>query len=255
MATVAYDVGQHPLSFHDALEQAELLARQHLPQVLHERLSCAVALVKGGHVLQLDDGHTWEVDSTSTPGKVYSINGAGCPCEDAHFRAPKGYCKHTLATLLARKSLVLMGARTTAPQPEMTAADPHDTATAGDLADVMPTTRCAGSPASVASLGEAPASCNVCVMIGGHKVQVTLRDSDEQRMLERLQTLLERYPAAPAQPASAPHATTPQTPAVSETPVCLYHGPMKASTKAVGTFYCPSKMGDGSYCKERHPKA
>lgn len=33
-------------------------------------------------------------------------------------------------------------------------------------------------------------------------------------------------------------------------PVCQYHGPMKRSTKYSG-WYCPSKMGDGTYCKEK----
>lgn len=36
-----------------------------------------------------------------------------------------------------------------------------------------------------------------------------------------------------------------------EAPVCKYHGPMKESTKAPGTWYCSQRMGDGSYCKER----
>ena len=34
-------------------------------------------------------------------------------------------------------------------------------------------------------------------------------------------------------------------------PVCEFHGPMKESTKAPGSWYCPSKMGDGSYCKSK----
>lgn len=32
-------------------------------------------------------------------------------------------------------------------------------------------------------------------------------------------------------------------------PVCEFHGPMKESSKRPGTFYCPAKMGDNSYCK------
>lgn len=36
-----------------------------------------------------------------------------------------------------------------------------------------------------------------------------------------------------------------------EAPVCPYHGPMKESAKAPGTWYCTKRMGDGSYCKER----
>lgn len=34
-------------------------------------------------------------------------------------------------------------------------------------------------------------------------------------------------------------------------PVCEFHGAMKESSKKPGTYYCPAKMGDGSYCKSR----
>jgi hypothetical protein len=36
-------------------------------------------------------------------------------------------------------------------------------------------------------------------------------------------------------------------------PACQYHGPMKPSK--YGGYYCPSKMGDGSYCKEKSDPA
>ena len=35
------------------------------------------------------------------------------------------------------------------------------------------------------------------------------------------------------------------------TPICKYHGPMKESSKAPGTWFCSHKMGDDTYCKER----
>lgn len=47
--------------------------------------------------------------------------------------------------------------------------------------------------------------------------------------------------------------STPSSPP-SDTPVCEFHGPMKESTKRPGTFFCPSKMGDGSYCTSKAPK-
>lgn len=34
-------------------------------------------------------------------------------------------------------------------------------------------------------------------------------------------------------------------------PVCEFHGAMKESSKAPGTYFCPAKMGDGSYCKSK----
>jgi hypothetical protein len=49
-------------------------------------------------------------------------------------------------------------------------------------------------PVPVAPLPEAPASCNVRVTIGGRECQITLRDTDEARLLARLKTLLQQYP-------------------------------------------------------------
>ena len=97
---------------------------------------------------------------------------------------------------------------------------------------------------AAAPLPEAPASCNVYLQISGHKVQVTLRDVDEHRMLGRLQVLLEQYPAAPEKTGGLVAQT------LKPAPVCEWHGPMKPSTKH-GGWYCPAKMGDGSYCKAR----
>jgi hypothetical protein len=99
-----------------------------------------------------------------------------------------------------------------------------------------------GEPAP--ALPEAPASVNVHVTLAGRKVQVTLRDSDEQRLLARLEALLQRFPVE----------TLVQDSATPQTPVCAWHGAMKESTRAKGTWYCPAKMADGSYCKSRHPE-
>jgi hypothetical protein len=49
-----------------------------------------------------------------------------------------------------------------------------------------------------ASLPEAPASVNVRLTISGREVQVTLRDTDETRLLARLEALLQRYPVPQA---------------------------------------------------------
>lgn len=34
-------------------------------------------------------------------------------------------------------------------------------------------------------------------------------------------------------------------------PICEFHGAMKESSKAPGTYYCPAKMGNGDYCKSK----
>ena len=99
-----------------------------------------------------------------------------------------------------------------------------------------------GEPAP--ALPEAPASANVHVTLAGRQVQVTLRDTDEERLLARLEALLQRFPVeTPAQDSATP-----------QTPVCAWHGAMQESTKAKGTWYCLAKMADGSYCKSRHPE-
>jgi hypothetical protein len=41
---------------------------------------------------------------------------------------------------------------------------------------------------------EAPASLNFLTIIAGRQVQITLRDTDETRLLARLETLLQRFP-------------------------------------------------------------
>jgi hypothetical protein len=100
------------------------------------------------------------------------------------------------------------------------------------------------APPVATPLPEAPASVNVRVVVAGYEVQWTLRDVDETRLAGRLAALLAQYPkegtASPSGAASAP-----------QPPVCRFHGPMKASSKAPGSFYCTKKLHDGSYCLER----
>jgi hypothetical protein len=171
-------------TFSQALEQAELLARQALPHVCHERIACAVALVKNGSVLQLDDA-TWEVQSATTEGQTYHINGTGCPCEDAKYKAPKKLCKHQLGVQLFRKAVALM-------HPPAAPVEPprHHTSTESVEA---PLRRERMAPA----LPEAPASVNFRAMIGQFEMQFTLRDASEAVLLQRLAALLKNKDIRP----------------------------------------------------------
>jgi hypothetical protein len=45
-----------------------------------------------------------------------------------------------------------------------------------------------------APLPEAPASVNAHLELGGRQLQLTLRDTDEGRLLHRLETILQRFP-------------------------------------------------------------
>jgi hypothetical protein len=87
--------------------------------------------------------------------------------------------------------------------------------------------------ASIDRLPEAPASCNVHVTLAGRKVQLTLRDSDEARMLARLEALLTRFPAEDEPTQEPPEGW------------CSKHGvQMKLNHNAKGTWWS-HKTTDG----------
>jgi hypothetical protein len=201
----------------EALTEAYRLAVAALPADTHGRLEKALALVEAGQVVETEPGH-WEVASQAEGHEPYAINGTGCPCDWAHFH-PGNRCTHQLAVLLQRKTLALMAQ----PIPELEAP------VAAPVAE---------SPAVLATLPEAPSSCNVRVEIAGRDVQITLRDTDETRLLVRLEALLQRYPApTKAQPA-----------ATEGGPRCPDHGKMKQGKRG---WYCPRKTDEGQWCSYR----
>lgn len=111
------------------------------------------------------------------------------------------------------------------------------------------------SEQTTVSLPEAPAAATVKVKSSaGFEWLMTTRAATMGEILERLPTIekwLSDHNYSPAvggkfsSAAPAGNGSAPQGAA----PVCQYHGPMKRSTKFNG-WYCPAKMGDGSYCKE-----
>jgi hypothetical protein len=181
------------------------------------RLGECEALVLHRHVWLDDDGRHAQV--LSADGQTWYLVNGNCTCLEAP-QAPEGLCAHRLAVGLYRRASELLHSQG---QPEASAPAP--------------------------ALPEAPASVNVRLAIGGTDVQWTLRDQCEERLAERLERLLQRFPqVAKVTAIVAPDGGTP-----TATPTCPYHGAMRESTKAKGTFYCPSRMGDGTYCKERFP--
>lgn len=209
-------------TFRQALERVSGLAHARLPQELHGNLERAHALVRHGHVWMDEDGKHAQV--LSSDGTTWYVVNGNCTCMGvAH--APNGLCKHRLAVGLYRRA-----------------------------SELLATSSACGPAPAAAALPEAPASANARVLIAGHEVQLTLRDTDEERLLVRLAALLARYPAAPCGgTAKAAAASAAPAEAGGETPVCPHHGKSKESTKASGTFFCPSKMADGTYCQWRHP--
>jgi hypothetical protein len=84
-------------------------------------------------------------------------------------------------------------------------------------------------------LPEAPASVNVHLTVSGRQIQLTLRDSDEHRLLARLDAVLQRFPV---------EATL-----ADATPQCPRHGvPLKLNTKG-GRSWWSHRTADGQWCK------
>jgi len=96
-------------------------------------------------------------------------------------QAPEGWCQHRIAAGIDKRTREMLAAQAA----DITLSD--------------------GTAAPQAPLPEAPASVNVRVLVGGHEVQWTLRDTDEGRLAERLQALLKRPDIRPV-PKPAPRS-------------------------------------------------
>lgn len=149
------------------------------------------------------------------------------------------------------------------PAPAQPAPVPSQPATAAPPIQAM------GAPAGQAPLAptpsvnvytESPASMNVKFIYRGADLMITLRESNGTALLDKLDAVLDRIERMGGVLKTARggqaqgEASAPATGGMATgeaPPVCQYHGPMKPSTKKPGSFYCPAKMGDGSYCKEK----
>ena len=223
------------LAFRAAVAAIAAKAKETLPEC-NGRVDKAVAIVLNGDVELLDGGQA-KVGSQSHGTTQYFVVNGTCECKDFP-KAPSGWCKHRIAAGLAKR--VAARVRTELDAPATGQAAPASASPAGQAA-----------PASTSTpLPEAPASVNCYVTMAGRQCQLTLRDTDETRLLQRLAVVLAQYPIAPAcTPPPAPPA-----PVVEGPPPCALHGTtLKASTKATGTWYCPVKGDDGKYCQTRWP--
>ena len=186
-------------------------AKATLPEC-NGRVDSAAKLVLAGDVELLADGKA-RVASQSNGTTQYVVCNGTCECKD-FAKAPSGWCKHRIAAGIQKRAQELV-------QKKLSAGTHGQT----EPALTQPTP---------APLPEAPASVNVHLEVSGRQVHLTLRDSDESRLLARLDAILERFPAV-----AKPTDTTPQ---------CPQHGSMKPSTKGKG-WYCPHKLANGSWCR------
>jgi hypothetical protein len=103
---------------------------------------------------------------------------------------------------------------------------------------------------SLLPLPEAASSLTVDLQIGGRLIRLTLRDHDEQRLLARLETLLQRFPPAEAVRQGQAHPVTPATAApTAAAGWCVLHGcAMTQHTNAKGSWWS-HKQPDGTWCR------
>jgi hypothetical protein len=216
-------------TFRETVAAVAEAAKAKLPQAVNGRVESAAKLVLWQDVEPQADG-TILVGSASDPGKTYHLVGTTCECQDfIRGQAPEGWCQHRIAAGIARRVQQLLAALPTPVVP--------------DVVEPFPDNDPEGSETAPAPLPEAPASANVHVTIAGRDVLVTLRDTDETRLLARLTAVLERYPL-PTPVQSGPHQLG------QDKSFCALHNmPMKEHTNAKGRWF--SHYIDGKHCKGR----
>ena len=184
----------------------------------------AVKLVLAGDVAVLDDGRA-VVASFTDPTRTYAVEHSVCTCQDFP-RAPHGFCAHRLAVAMARRAR------------EVTPSQAEASSPAEAVATVAATV-------ASAPLGEAPASVNCHIMLEGRQIQITLRDTNEQRLLARLAAVLRQYPA-PAAPQPAPR------PQGQDQGWCAIHNvAMQLNEKDGRTWFSHRNPDGDGWCKGR----
>jgi hypothetical protein len=211
-------------AWREAVAEIAEKAKAKLPEC-SGRVDAAVKIVLAGDVELMPDG-TAKVASQSSGTTAYHVVNGHCDCRD-YEKAPHQFCKHRLSAAIVRRAQELIK---------------------GKMADMSGKAEAPSPPAQPetlrAPLPEAPASVNCHITIEGRQVQVTLRDSDETRLLGRLAALLKQYPLP----------ETPQTTQrhnASQPDWCAKHGvAMKLNHGKNGSTWYSHKTAEG-WCKGR----
>jgi hypothetical protein len=234
--------------FRQAVQEVADKAKTALPDS-HGRIDSAVKIVLAGDVKLLIDGTAKVASQSNGTTTYFQVNGA-CTCKDFP-KAPAQFCKHRLAFGIAKRATVLAKERLADQDavsrnghlPEDEDPGLPDVPQESAAADI-PTTKEACMP-----LPEAPASCNVYITVDGHRLQITLRDQDEERLLTRMQKILDRFPAMAAE---TPPPAQPAEPVVPEG-WCRRHDlqmPLQSSKdpSKPGTWYS-HRLPTGEWCR------
>src|SRR5262249_41735474 len=181
----------------------------------------AVALVLNGFV-EIVEGKCRVASQTNGKTIYHQVNGT-CTCLDfTQGKAPNGFCKHRLAHGLYRRATEMVQAQEPEPTVEAQPTVPAETV----QVPVQHT--------------EAPASVNFHTTIAGRQIQITLRDTDETRLLARLETLLQRFPVV-----EEPKEHVPQEGWCSE-----HNAKMKLHHGKRGTWWS-HKLSNGQWCNKK----
>jgi len=221
-------------AFRQAVAQVAAKAHAKLPQCTG-RIDSAVKLVLAGDVKLMPGGGARVASRSDAQVTYHTVNGH-CDCKDFP-RAPEGLCAHRLAYGIMRRASELV------PQTPPVEREPS-------AAPV----RLPAAPA--AALPEAPASANCHITIAGRQVQLTLRDTDEDRLLQRLQAVLARYPLPqPVAPPQSPLTPQQHNAAAMHRPVtgfCPVHNVhMHLNHGKDGRSWYSHRLPEGGFCKGR----
>ena len=224
----------------DAVAEIAEKAKTTLPEC-NGRIDSAVKIVLNGDVELLPDGKA-KVASQSHGTTLYHIVNGECSCKD-YAKAPSHWCKHRIAAGLAKRARALAKAKleqqsngTTPPATEQLKVQPQN-----EPAEAPMQSEPIVTPVP---LPEARSSVNVFLTIKGRKIQLTLRDHDEDSLLSRMEKLLSRFPSE-EEPESA---TTPP-----ENWCPIHHVPMKRYSNAKGSWFS-HKTSEGTWCNGKHGK-
>src|SRR5215467_2421517 len=218
----------------DAVAEIAEKAKQTLPEC-NGRVDSAVKIVLNGDVELLPDGKA-KVASQSHGTTLYHIVNGECSCKD-YPKAPSHWCKHRIAAGLAKRASALTKKRLE----QVDAASNGTPTSAPEQATTeAPVAVPPQEPVATPALPEAPASANCYVTLAGRQIQLTLRDQDEQRLLQRLETLLQRFPVV----------EEPKEPAQKEGWCYKHNVKMKLNHGKRGTWWS-HKLPNGQWCNKR----
>jgi hypothetical protein len=207
------------VTFREAVLQVADKAKAVLPANA-SRIDKAIALTLNG-LVEIVDGKCRVASQTNGKTIYHQVNGT-CTCQDfTQAKAPNGFCKHRLAHGLYRRAT------------EMVQAQEQEPVVAAQLA----TAETIQAPVQHT---EAPASVNFHTTLAGRQIQITLRDTDETRLLAQLEILLQRFPVV----------EEPKEPAQQEGWCYKHNVQMKLNHGKRGSWWS-HKLPNGQWCNQK----